>query len=129
MHTILFSDFTVHSQSLSVRTLSIKTERLTDYLNADSLWLKREPRKGHARFRIYHTYVSLSEVGKIDVAYAEARAKASAYPPKYGETSDLTFEIKFLALNCSSSLRKYWSSALRGKKETICLCLSSPFKS
>ena len=62
--------------------------------------LRRESKPLLFAFRVYYTYVSLSEVGKIDVTHAEARAKASAYPPTYGETMDLAFEIKVLALNC-----------------------------
>ena len=55
---------------------------------------------------MYYAYVSLSDVGKIDAAYAEAYAKASPRSPKYGETIDLAFEIKFLALNCFQKFKE-----------------------
>ena len=72
VHMILFSDSTVRSQSSPLRVLNTKTLRLTECFGTDSLWLKRESRKAHARFRVYNTWCSLSDVGKIDVTYAEA---------------------------------------------------------
>ena len=72
VHMILCSGSTLCSHSLSLRTLSAETKRVTEYLRADSLKLKHEPRSSHARFRMYNTYVSLSDVGKISVVYAEA---------------------------------------------------------